>query len=170
MTQRSTRQPSGKAMLYNFLLNELLASQTVADYTFWVVSPWVTNFALERPYHITFSELVSTRHEELHLFDVLRQIASNGGQVRITVGDDWRYYAPLRALREVSNRIEIRILTILHAKAYVGHYAAVWGSLNLTDGGMHQNAEIYTYHHDEHSIARLHQTCVEHFEQGVPMV
>lgn len=170
MTQRSTRQPSGKAMLYNFLLNELLASQTIADYTFWVLSPWVTNFALERPYHITFSELVSTRHEELHLFDVLRQIAGNGGHVRITIGNDRRFDAPLRALREMSANIEIRVHTTLHAKGYVGHYAAVSGSFNFTDGGMHQNAEIYSYLHDEHSIANLRQRCAEHFEQGVPMV
>jgi hypothetical protein len=169
MVQRSTRQPSGKAMLYNFLLNELLASQATEGYIFWVLSPWVTNFALERPYHVTFGELVSTRHEELHLFDVLRQIAANGGQVRVTVGDDARYHAPLRALREQSSRIEVRVHERLHAKAYVGQYGAVSGSLNLTDSGLHQNAEIYGYAHDAHSIAQLRLQCVEHYERGVTL-
>lgn len=169
MAQRSTRQPSGKAILYNFLLNELLGSQAVTGYELWVLSPWVTNFALERPYHVTFSELVSTRHEELHLFDVLRQVAANGGRVRITVSDDTRYHAPLRALCEQSSRIDVRVYGRLHAKAYVGHYGAIAGSLNLTDGGVHQNAEIYRYVHDAHSIAELRRQCVEHYEQGVPL-
>lgn len=170
MNQRSTRQPSGKATFYNFLLNELIASQAVAGYEFWVLSPWVTNFALDRPYHVTFGELVSTRREELHLFDVLRQIAANGGRVRLTIGEDSRYHAPLRALREQSARIEVRVHDRLHAKAYVGHYGAVSGSLNLTDGGVHQNAEIYGYAHDSHSIAQLRQQCVAHYERGEPLL
>jgi len=169
MIQRSTHQPSGKAALYNFLLNELLASQAVRNYEFWVLSPWVTNFPLDRPYHVTFGELVSTRHEDLHLFDVLRQIAANGGQVRITIGDDSRYYAPLRALRDQSARINVRVHYRLHAKAYVGRYGAVAGSLNLTNGGVNQNAEIYGYAHDAHSIAQLRQQCVEHHERGEPL-
>jgi hypothetical protein len=170
MIQRSTRQSSGKAMLYNFLLNELLGSQAVAGYELWVLSPWVTNFALERPYHVTFGELVATKHEELHLFDVLRQIAVNGGRVRITVGDDTRYHAPLRVLREQSARIDVRVYGRLHAKAYVGRYGAIAGSLNLTDGGVNQNAEIYGYVHDVHSIAQLRRQCVEHYEQGVVLL
>jgi hypothetical protein len=169
MAQRSTRQPSGKAMLYNFLLNELLASQAVADYEFLVLSPWVTNFALERPYHVTFGELVSTKQEELHLFDVLRQIAANGGLVHLTIGEDERYHAPLRILRERSSRIDVRVHRRLHAKAYVGHFGAVSGSLNLTDGGVNQNAEIYAYAHDAHSIAQLRQVCIEHFERAEPL-
>jgi hypothetical protein len=170
MMQRSTRQPSGKAALYNFLLNELLASQVAGGYEFWVLSPWVTDFTLDRPYHVTFGELVSTRHEELRLFDVLRQIAANGGQVRITVGEDTRYYAPLRALREQSSRIDVRVHERLHAKAYVGRYGALAGSLNLTDRGMNQNAEIYGYAHDAHSIAQLRQQCLEHYGRGEPLL
>jgi hypothetical protein len=169
MAQRSTRQASGKAALYNFLLNELLGSQAVAGYELWLLSPWVTNFPLDRPYHVSFGELVSTRNEELHLFDVLRQIAANGGRVRLTVGDDARYHAPLRALREHSSRIDVRVYGRLHAKAYVGHFGAVAGSLNLTDGGVNQNAEIFRYVHDAHSVADLRRQCVEHYEHGVPL-
>ncbi|MCS6939887.1 MAG: phospholipase D-like domain-containing protein [Roseiflexaceae bacterium] len=169
MAQRSTRLPSGKATLYNFLLNELLASQVVDGYEFWALSPWITNFALERPYYVTFGELVVTRHEELHLFDVIRQIAANGGRVRITVGDDARFHAPLRDLCEQRSRIDIRVYPRLHAKAYAGHFGAVSGSLNLTGSGVHQNAEIYSYFHDPHSIAQVRQRCIEHFEQGEPL-
>ncbi|PDW02608.1 phospholipase D-like domain-containing protein [Candidatus Viridilinea mediisalina] len=169
MTQRSTRQPSGKATLYNFLLNELLASQAVNGYELWILSPWVTNFRLQRTYHVTFSELVATRHEELHLFDVLRQIAANGGMVRLTIGDDNRYHAPLRLLNEQSLRIDIRVYAQLHGKAYAGHYGAIAGSPNLTHGGINQNAEIYRYVHDTHSIAQLRQQCIEHYQQGVAL-
>ncbi len=170
MVQRSTHQPSGKAMFYNFLLNELLASQAVEGYELWALSPWVTNFALDRPYHVTFGELVSTRQEELHLFDVLRQVAANGGRVRITVGEDERYHPPLRALREQSSRIEIRVHPQLHAKAYVGRFGAVAGSLNLTHGGVNRNAEIYTYAHDARTIAQLRQLCAEHFDRAEPLL
>lgn len=169
MAKRSTLQPSGKAMLYNFMLNEVLASQTAPDYRLWVVAPWVTNFALPRPFHVSFAELVSTKQESLHLFDVLHQIAANGGRVLITVGDDRRYHAPLRALRERSARIEVRVLPKLHAKAYVGRYGALDGSLNLTDGGVNQNAELYAYACDERSIAELGQICAGHFERAEPL-
>ncbi|GAB4199210.1 MAG: hypothetical protein OHK0022_19280 [Roseiflexaceae bacterium] len=169
MTKRSTLQPSGKAMLYNFMLNEVLASQTVSDYQLWLVAPWVINFALPRPFHVSFEEVVSTKQEALHLFDVLHQIAANGGRVQITIGDDHRYHAPLRALRERNTRIEVRVLTRLHAKAYAGRYGALEGSLNLTDSGFNQNAELYDYVCDEGSIARLSQLCTGYFERAEPL-
>lgn len=156
-------------MLYNFLLNELIASQAVAAHEFLVLSPWVTNFTLDRPFHVTFGELVAGKQEELHLFDVLRQMAANGSKVHLTVGDDTRYHVPLRVLRDQSTRIEIRIHRRLHAKAYVGNFGALSGSLNLTDGGVNQNAEIYTYAHDLHSIAKLRQICEEHFDLAEPL-
>jgi hypothetical protein len=156
-------------MLYNFLLNEVIASQAVADHEFLVLSPWVTNFVLDRPFHVTFTELVASKHEELHLFDVLRQMAANGSRVNITVGDDTRYHAPLRGLRDQSSRIVIRKQQRLHAKAYVGRFGALSGSLNLTDGGVNQNAEIYTYAHDPHSIANLRQICNDHFAAAEPL-
>jgi len=169
MAKRSTLQPSGKAMLYNFMLNEVLASQTAPDYQLWLVAPWVINFALPRPFHVSFAELVSTKQESLHLFDVLHQIAANGGRVLVTVGDDQRYHAPLRALRERNARIEVRVLPRLHAKAYVGRYGALNGSLNLTESGVNQNAELYDYAYDERSIAQLRRICAEHFDRAGPL-
>jgi len=91
MAKQSTQlQPSGQAMLYNFLLNEVLASQLVNNYTFWIVAPWVTNFRLNNPYYVSFQEIVETKQEYLYLFDILYQIASNGSDVKITVGSDSR--------------------------------------------------------------------------------
>ncbi len=175
MAKQSTKlQPSGQAMLYNFLLNELLASQLEANYEFWIVSPWVTNFRLDTPYYVSFQEIVETKQEALHLFDILHQIAANGGNVYITIvsdNSDSQYHPPLRQLSRSNDRIQIRRLTELHTKAYVGRYGAIEGSLNLTGGGVNKNIELYTYYHDERNIAQLRQFCKDHFnlKQGLPL-
>lgn len=166
MTKRSTLQRSGQAMIYNFLLNEALASQVAQGYMLWVASPWVTNFRLPTPYHVSFSEVVASRQESLHLFDVLYQIAVNGGAVRIVVGSDSEHHPPLRRLAERSRRIEVRVFRDLHAKAYAGHFGAMDGSLNLTGSGVNQNAELYDYRHDDRSIAEIRQRCREFFDRG----
>ena len=89
-------------MIYNFLLNEVLASQATPSYIFWAVAPWVTDFSLPTPYHVSFTELLDAPAEGLRLFDVLAQMAVNGGSVRILVGSDATYYPALRRLAERS--------------------------------------------------------------------
>ncbi len=166
MAKRSTLQRSGQAMFYNFLINEVLASQTEAGYQFWIVAPWVTNFHLPAPYHVSFEEIIMTRHETLHLFDILYQMATNGGEVFITVGPDTRSHQELRHLGERNPRIDVRMLPALHTKAYAGRYGALDGSPNLTNGGVNQNIELYTYYHDERTIAEVRQVCREHFTRA----
>ena len=170
LAKQSTQlQPSGQAIFYNFLLNEILASQLEGSYQFWIVSPWVTNFPLDKPYYVSFQEIVETKQEALHLFDILHQIAANGGEVYMTVGNDTQYHPLLRQLSSKSDRIQARVLPKLHAKAYVGRYGAIEGSLNLTNGGVNQNLEMFTYYHDERNIAQLRKRCQEYFEQGLSL-
>lgn len=169
MTRRSTLQLSGQAMLFNFWLNEALAAQTADDYTLWIASPWVTNFRLPAPYHVSFAEVVSSRSEALQLFDVLAQIATVGGEVRMVVGDDAEHHPPLRQLAERHRRLQVRVFPPLHAKAYAGRYGALTGSLNLTGSGVGRNAEIYEYHYDEPGIAQVTELCRELFERGRPL-
>lgn len=166
MAKRSTLQRSGQAMIYNFLLNEVLASQFTEGYTFWVVAPWVTNFRLPTPYHVSFAEVVAIRQEALYLFDIFHQVAVNEGQVRITVGPHTEYLAPLRRLAERDSGIQVRVLNDLHAKAYVGQFGALDGSFNLTNSGVNQNIELYDYRHDVRSIAELRQKCKQLFDQA----
>jgi hypothetical protein len=170
MAKQATQlQPSGQATIYNYLLNEVLASQIDTSEDFWIVAPWVTNFRLDNPYHVCFQEIVETRQESLRLFDILHQIAANGTQVKITVGDDSRYHSPLKQLSQQSDRILVRQLTDLHTKAYVGRYGAIDGSLNLTNSGINHNLELFDYYHDERHICELRQKCVQYFERGKPL-
>lgn len=148
-------------MIFNFLMNEVLASQIVTDYTFLIVAPWVTNFRLPTPYHVSFAEVIAARCESLQLFDVLYQMVMNGGHVDIIVGPDRHYHEPLRRLAERNERICVRKLADLHAKVYVGHYGALDGSFNLTGNGISQNIELYNYCYDERGIAELRQKCQE---------
>lgn len=135
MAKRSTLQLSGQAMLFNFWINEVLAVQTTDDYTLWIAAPWVTNFRLPAPYHVSFTELVASRDTTLHIFDVLTHIAALGGEVRIVVGEDVTHHPPLRQLAERHARVQVRVFARLHAKAYAGRYGAMTGSLNLTGSG-----------------------------------
>lgn len=169
MARRSTLQLSGQAMIFNFWLNEVLAAQISDDYTFWVVAPWVTNFHLPAPYHVSFTDVVASRGEGLQLFDVLKQIAANGGMVRIVVGDDSEYHPPLRDLAAHYDRVQIRYLPKLHAKAYAGRYGALWGSLNMTGNAVSRNIELYEYYHDERGIAEVIERCHELYNQGVTL-
>lgn len=166
MTRRSTLQLSGQAMLFNFWINEVLGAQTAEDYTLWIAAPWVTNFRLPAPYHVSFAEVVASRADTLQLFDVLAQIAAIGGAVRMVVGDDAEHHPPLRQLAERSGRVQVRVLPTLHAKAYAGRYGAMTGSLNLTGSGVGRNAELYEYHHDERGVAEVTERCRELFERG----
>ncbi len=166
MARRSTLQLSGQAMLFNFWINEVLAAQTADDYTLWIAAPWVTNFRLPAPYHVSFAEVVASRSETLHIFDVLGQIAAVGGEVRIVVGDDVAHHPPLRQLSEFHRRVHVRVFPPLHAKAYAGRYGALTGSLNLTGSGVSHNAEIYDYYHNEQGIAQVTELCRDLFERG----
>jgi hypothetical protein len=158
------------ATFYNFLLNEVLASQLADNYEFWIVAPWVKDFPLEKPYHVSFQEVIETKQESLHLFDVLHQMAANGGKVYITVGSDQESYSSLQQLCNRSQNIQVRVFrsgnTRLHTKAYTGRYGAMDGSANLTYSGIHQNIELLTYKYDPRSIAELYQICKQHFEQA----
>lgn len=162
--------PSGQAMFYNFLLNEVLASQLGDGYEFWIVAPWVKDFSLKKPYHVSFQEIVETKQESLHLFDVLHQIAANGGKVYITIGSDKEYYPSLRQLCKRNKNIRVHVFRStqnkLHTKAYVGRYGALDGSPNLTNNGVNQNIELFTYKYDKRSIAELYQICKQHFERA----
>jgi PLD-like domain len=167
MAKQSTQlQPSGQATIYNFLLNEVLASQLDDTGTFWIVAPWVTNFRLDKPYYVSFQQIVETKQEALHLFDILHQIAANGSNVNITVGTDSSYHSPLRQLSQQSDRIQVKVLPELHSKIYVGRYGAIDGSFNLTGRGLNQNIELFTYYHDERNLAQLGQVCCEYFNKG----
>lgn len=157
---------SGQAMLYNFLLNEVLASQLTGEYEFWIVAPWVTNFRLDEPYYVCFQEIVETKQESLYLFDILHQIAANGGRIKIVIGSDRKYYSALQQLCQQSDRISVRVLNSLHTKAYVGRYGGLQGSLNLTHGGVNQNSELYTYYYNDSKLAQLKKICQENFEKG----
>lgn len=166
MAKRSTLQRSGQAMIYNFLINEVLASQIGDNYTLWVAAPWVTNFRLPNPFYVTFEELVSTKQEALYLFDIFYQISANGGEVKIVVGSDKNYHGPLKELRGRNERIEVKVLEDLHAKVYAGRYGALDGSLNLTSSGVNGNIEQYNYFFDERNIALTTQLCKDLFEEA----
>lgn len=157
-------------MFYNFLLNEVLASQLGDGYEFWIVAPWVKDFSLKKPYHVSFQEIVETKQESLHLFDVLHQMAANRGKVYITVGSDKEDHSSLQQLCKRSDHIQVRVFrslrTRLHTKAYAGRYGALDGSPNLTNSGVNQNIELFTYSYDERSIAQLSQFCRQHFERA----
>lgn len=169
MTRRSTLQLSGQAMLFNFWLNEVLATQVTDDYLLWIAAPWVTDFRLPAPYHVSFADVVATRSDTLSLFDVLAQLAANGGTVKMVVGDDAEHHPPLRQLALRYQRVDVRVLPKLHAKAYAGRYGALFGSLNLTASGVGHNAELYDYHFDERGIAEVSEHCRELFERGVAL-
>ncbi len=166
MAKLSTMHASGQAVLYNFLFNETLASQAVPDYKLWLVAPWITNFRLAMPFFASFQEIIGAEGEELYLFDVLIQIASNGGGLRLLVDANPPYLPPLRRLREHGSDIQVRTLTGLHSKLYAGAHGVIQGSLNMTHGGMNQNIEHYSYYSDRANVLSLRQQCVDIFRQG----
>jgi hypothetical protein len=159
------------ALLSNFLLSELLVSRTREDYRLWLISPWITNFSLAVPEHGDVSTLVDTAEPRPRLFDVLRQIAINGGDIAILVRAERkpdrveRFIAPLQTLVSDSH-IAIRQSADLHAKIYAGQCGVLYGSLNLTRSGVKRNLEFGAYASDARTVARLRAEAESLFETG----
>ena len=159
------------ALVSNFLTAELLASRAGDDYELWLISPWVTNFALSVPSGGDLSVLVDTAEPRPHLLEVLRQIAANSGRVGVVVRPEYqaarveRFIRPLQALAAEPN-ITVRHCPDLHAKIYVGQYGALYGSLNLTESGIERNIEFGAYASDARTIARLRAEAQSLFEDA----
>jgi len=159
------------ALLSNFLLSELLVSRTREDYRLWLISPWITNFGLAVPEYGDVSALVDTAEPRPRLFDVLRQIAVNGGDIAILVRTERkpdrveRFIAPLQALAS-DPHIAVRESADLHAKIYAGQYGVLYGSLNLTRSGVKRNLEFGAYASDVRTAARLSAEAKSLFETG----
>jgi hypothetical protein len=155
-------KPLRAALVTNFLIAELLASQTAQDYQLLLVAPWITNFALTLPVGGDLSALIDSAEAQPYLFDVLRQIADNEGRVDIVVRPETEprrqalFIEPLRGLTAVPN-ITIRQKSDLHAKLYVGRHGTLHGSLNLTASGVTGNIEFGAYASDSRTIARLRE-------------
>lgn len=164
MAAVTTQHAAGRAVLYNFLLNEVLASQIANGETFYVVSPWISDFPLDDRYVGAFDEVVSGGDDRLRLFDVVRQIAANGTPVVLVTGDDERYIRPLVSLLDRTPGIALRRHGSLHAKVYAGVRAAIVGSVNLTQRGLHHNTEALTFYHDDHHILTYRQMCKSLFD------
>ncbi len=157
------------ALVSNFLVTELLTSRSGDDYLLCLVSPWVTNFALSLPAGGDLSLLVDTTEPRPRLFEVLRQIATNGGRVAIVVrterqsGRVERFIKPLQTLSTEPN-IAIRQRPDLHAKIYAGRHGVLYGSLNLTASGVEYNIEFGTYASDTRTVAQLRAKAESLFE------
>jgi hypothetical protein len=166
MASLTTQHAAGRAVLYNFLLNEVLASQIDSTYILYIVSPWIGNFALSDLYVSAFSELVECSEDRLHLFDVVRQIAANGQNVRLVTGPEERFLRPLLTLGDRTPRIAVRRHTALHAKLYAGARAAIRGSVNFTYSGFHHNVEAFDYYHDDQHVLETRQMCARFFDEA----
>jgi hypothetical protein len=155
-------KPLRAALVTNFLIAELLASQTTRDYQLLLVAPWITNFTLTLPVGGDLSALVDSAEAQPYLFDVIRQIADNEVEVGIVVRPETEpsraalFIEPLRVLTAVPN-ITIRQQSDLHAKLYIGRQGALHGSLNLTTSGVAGNIEFGAYASDLRTIARLRE-------------
>jgi hypothetical protein len=158
-------------LMSNFLLAELLVSRVRQNYQLWLISPWITNFDLTLPRDGDVSALIDAAGMKPCLFDVLVQVARNGGQVSALVRTEYqreriaRFLTPLRALAR-DPHITLRQSDDLHAKIYVGYYGALHGSLNLTTSGVKHNLEFGAYASDARTIARLRNEARALFDAG----
>ncbi len=136
---KSQRQPLRAVLVTNFLIAELLSSRVNENYLLWLVSPWVTDFSLNLPVGGNLASLLDSTEMQPRLFELLRQIAVNGGQVRLVVRPEYkpkrvkRFIQPLLTLAANEPNIVVRQLPKLHTKLYAGQHGILHGSLNLTE-------------------------------------
>lgn len=173
MSHIRVQNPSLRAALVsNFFVAELLSSRRGDDYLLWLVSPWVTNFGMSLPPGGDLSTLVDSAEAQPSLFEVLRQVAANGGQVAIVVRPEYdpgrrkKFITPLLELAATESRISVRHLGNLHAKIYAGHHGALYGSLNLTESGVEHNIEFGTYVSDTRTVSQLRSEARDIFSSG----
>lgn len=160
------------ALVSNFLITELLASQSDKNNRLWLISPWITNFALNLPPGGSLFTLVDSVEPNPSLFEVLQQIARNGTQIAIVIRNEHepfrikQFIAPLQNLATHAPHITLRHLPRLHTKIYAGQVGVLHGSLNLTESGVERNLEFNTYAADKRTIARLRAEAQTLFESA----
>lgn len=160
------------ALISNFLAAELLASRAGPAYTLWLVAPWIKDFALSAPPETDLTLLLDTSEPQPRLFEVLRQIAANGGRVALAVRPEHeparvaQFIQPLRDLVAGEPAIVVRCLGNLHAKIYAGQCGGLYGSPNLTASGAAYNVEFSRYVSDTRTVAQLRAEAQALFEQA----
>lgn len=168
----SQSMPLRTALISNFLIAELLASQSSENGRLWLISPWITNFALNLPLGGSLSALIDSTEPNPTLFEVLQQIARNGTQTGIVIRKEYeqarvkRFITPLQNLKAHEANITLHHLPRLHTKIYVGQRGALHGSLNLTESGVERNLEFNRYVSDRRTVARLRAEAQKLFTSG----
>lgn len=159
------------ALISNFLIAELLASRAKGDedYVLWLIAPWVKDLALSAPPASDLTALIDSAEPRPRLFEVLRQIAANGGRVALVVRTEFdsarvaQFIQPLQELASTPG-ITVRHRRNLHAKLYAGQVGALYGSSNLTPSGAELNAEFNRYVSDTRTVAQLRAEARSIFE------
>lgn len=159
------------ALITDFLIAELLSSRAEGDYELWLIAPWIKDLALSVPPATDLTMLIDSAEPRPRLFEVLRQIAFNGGRVALVVRTEFeptrvaQFIQPLRELSTTPS-ITARHRRDLHAKLYAGQVGALYGSSNLTPSGAELNAEFNRYVSDVRTVAQLQAEARSIFESA----
>lgn len=159
-------------LVTNFLVAEVLSSQTIPNYTLWLISPWITNFSLSLPSSGDLTSLIESAEQTPRLFEVIQQIIHNTGQVYVVVQREKdlsraeQFIHPLMRLRFGLSGLHLRQHHDLHAKIYAGQCAVLSGSLNLTETGVNRNIEFPMYASDERNQAKLRSMARSIYEKS----
>lgn len=149
-------------MVADFFLNELLACRGGGQYTFYLISPWISDVAFDMSSRNIFSNLFSSG--QVTLLDILRKMLELGGRIRVaalyTGSGEPSELGTLEFLQQLiraapERPLEINLFSDLHAKIYAGRVGALVGSPNITHNGVFNYKEFAIYFSEEEKVAGL---------------
>lgn len=109
-----------------------------------IVSPWVSDITVEFPENDQVSERQMQLSDAVRTFDVDVEIIVDPEQ------SDHNQVRPSALLPRVSDRVRIREVDNLHAKAIVTERVLYQGSANVTYRGLNINIELCDIRENEH--------------------
>lgn len=158
----SVRPEEGLALWYDFLLNEIMLSRSQSDIPFYLISPYINDFALDLTGRRGIPEL-GIDPGRFALLSFCHAYVRTGGHLKIMAHFPEKREQRGKTLRDTleflqclyshpSGRVEIRLHKRVHGKIYIGLGAVLSGSPNATSGGLHYNTENLYYFADDKQI------------------
>jgi len=148
----------------NFFINELLACRGGGEYTFYLISPWISDVSFDMGGRNIFSNLFSGG--QVSLLDLMRKMLEMGGKVKVASlcagTGEASETGTLDFLEQLersdhNNLLQVSLFSDLHAKIYAGRAGAMVGSPNITHNGVFNYKEFAVYFSEQEKVEELAQ-------------
>lgn len=174
MRQIFLSQRSGQRQCQE-VLTGVLISGLIHPHTMWIVSPWLSDFAVVDNRLYAWQHLVPTWPPQwIGFVEVVAQLIQSQNQLFIVTRDNptsRQFIQQLNDLLPTGASYQLKYCEELHTKGILTEQVLVSGSLNLTFSGTHRNDELIHIFDDAQVIRGALAEFDQHYrQQGMQQV